>query len=100
MGGWGSGRRWCGKSTTSEYLRLDIRIGQSGVLERNWWLSYHHGIEVSVQPCSNCGHPKFRRVKRKGLLDSMMALIKLYPWECENCEHKTYSRQRDAHGKP
>ena len=35
MGGWGSGRRWSSKNTTSQYLRLDIRrLHQEGVLER------------------------------------------------------------------
>jgi hypothetical protein len=33
MGGYGSGRRWSSKDTTSEYLRLDIRrLQQKGVL--------------------------------------------------------------------
>jgi hypothetical protein len=41
MGGWGSGRRWSSKNTTSDYLRLDIRrLHQKGVLERSWTVSW------------------------------------------------------------
>jgi hypothetical protein len=53
--------------------------------------------EVRVQPCSSCGHRKFRRVRRAGVLDSLMVMLKLYPWECESCQHRTYSRRRDSH---
>ena len=53
--------------------------------------------EVRVRPCSSCGHRKFRRVRRQGLVDSLMVWLKLYPWECESCQHRTYSRRRDAH---
>ncbi len=53
--------------------------------------------EVFVRPCSNCGHHKFRRVRRQGLVDGLMVLLKLYPWECESCQHRTYSRRRDEH---
>ena len=54
-------------------------------------------IEVKVRPCSSCGHRKFRRVRRAGLVDSLMVMLRLYPWECESCQHRTYSRRRDAH---
>jgi hypothetical protein len=50
-----------------------------------------------VRPCSNCGHRKFRRVRRVGLVDGLMVMLGLYPWECENCQHRTYSRRRDPH---
>ena len=52
--------------------------------------------EVIVRPCSNCGHHKFRRVRREGLVDSLMVMLGLYPWECESCQHRRYSRRRDA----
>ena len=58
---------------------------------------YHTVIEVRVRPCSSCGHRKFRRVRRQGIVDSLMVMLKLYPWECENCQHRTYSRRRDSH---
>lgn len=29
-------------------------------------------------------------------MDSLMVLLKLYPWECESCQRRTYSRRRDV----
>lgn len=62
-------------------------------------MSYHEAIEVDVHPCSRCGHRSFRRVARRGILASVLVLFRLYPWECESCQHRTYSRQRDAHSR-
>lgn len=70
------------------------------IVTRSGRVSYDRRTEVHVRPCSNCGHRKFRRVRRQGLLDSMMVLLRLYPWECESCQHRMYSRRRDVHEKP
>jgi hypothetical protein len=48
-----------------------------------------------MRACSSCGHHKFRRVRREGIVDGLMVLLKLYPWECESCQRKTYSRRRE-----
>lgn len=53
MGGYGSGRRWNSKATTSHYHRLDVRRWQrDGLLVAHrsfvcqWW-------NVDVLPCPN-----------------------------------------------
>jgi hypothetical protein len=41
MGGWGSGKRWSSKSTTSDYVKLDVRQLQcKSVLERGYSFSW------------------------------------------------------------
>ena len=41
MGGWGSGKRWSSKSTTSDYIKLDVRrLQRDSVLDRRYAFSW------------------------------------------------------------
>ena len=51
MGGWGSGRRWGSKSTTSGFCKLDVRqLQRDGILEQRFssnWVWSRDGERVS-----------------------------------------------------
>lgn len=39
-------------------------------------------------PCPKCGTPRTARVKRQGLVQSLILhRFGLYPWECSGCRH-------------
>jgi hypothetical protein len=52
MGGWGSGKRWSSKSTTSDHLKLDVRhLQRKSVLERGY--SFSWGWTRDGEPAGN-----------------------------------------------
>ncbi len=73
MGGSGSGRRWDSKSTTSEYLRLDIRrLVKQGVLEQRfpvgwqWTRNNEPYADIQIHPDEDRLVLKYRHRRHGG----------------------------------
>jgi len=99
MGGWGSGKRWSSKSTTSDYLKLDVRqLERNSVLERrysfgwNWTRDGESAGNIVIRPEDDRVILTYRSRSRGGERESLEYAVALEWLPCHLGGERVYFR--------
>ena len=50
--------------------------------------------KATILECPACGYTDVRRSVRRGLLERMLMILRMFPWRCTLCKYRFYAFKR------